>query len=641
MKVFILLSGLFFSFLSAQSDSLSVEEIVEIYSGETESGEISTISDDVISILENPIDINSATAYELKQIPLLNGQQIMKIIAFRDSINGYKNLDELNNISELNSADIKSISVFLSITPEVEVTDKSGNSERIKVNIRNRIISDYYSGFENPYSDNYKTYHRIKLNYDDNITFNSLIEKDQGENRYADFLSYSLRISNFLTESQIILGDYTVQFGQGLALWSAYASLKSTEAITGVNRIDKNSSPYTSTDEFGFLRGAAGTFKIGICSLSMYYSKKRIDATLDDNGNILTFRTDGYHRTKNDEEYRNNLKEQFIGVRTDIQATKNIYLSILSGHIELDRSFSESSNYFFVPPKSSFYSVAYNYQSNKFNLSGETSGSQGNIATINHLTVYAGNKVRLLTSFRNYEQDYFCYFSNPFGESSSVFKSERGFYTGIKINTGYGIINSYYDFFRIKRKYYDVFPFNGNEFMINYKVSLSRGLWTKLVYKNKNKELSQIDGLLIDKSNKFRIDLQYSVSKNLVLSNRYEMKKVYQTPEKGELFYQDVKYTLQNNLNLNLRFIIFGTDSYSTAIYEYENDLPGVFYNPPMFGEGLKWYINAVYKFLNFQISLKYSELTQYDSSIRNSDFSTFSKTKFRIGFQIEYSSSF
>ncbi|WP_235972664.1 hypothetical protein [Pedobacter ghigonis] len=56
-------------------------------------------------------------------------------------------------------------------------------------------------------------------------------------------------------------GDYTLQFGQGLTLWSGFSFDKGPD-VTSVAKKDLGLRPYTSTNEYSFFRGAAATINL-------------------------------------------------------------------------------------------------------------------------------------------------------------------------------------------------------------------------------------------------------------------------------------------------------------------------------------------------------------------------------------------
>jgi hypothetical protein len=57
---------------------------------------------------------------------------------------------------------------------------------------------------------------------------------------------------------------------------------------------------------------------------------------------------------------------------------------------------------------------------------------------------------------------------------------------------------------------------------------------------------------------------------------------------------------------------MFETDSYDSRIYEYEDDLPHAFSNPPLYGRGVRWYL-----ILRYEIFSKVSLATKYSQTIK------------------------
>ena len=79
--------------------------------------------------------------------------------------------------------------------------------------------------------------------------------------------------------------------------------------------------------------------------------------------------------------------------------------------------------------------------------------------------------------------------------------------------------------------------------------------------------------------------------------------------ENGFLVFQDIRYSPNSSLNIYGRIIFFQTDSFNSAIYEYENNLTGVLTNIPLFYQGIRWYTMVRYRPLKFfTLSFKYSE---------------------------------
>jgi hypothetical protein len=140
-----------------------------------------------------------------------------------------------------------------------------------------------------------------------------------------------------------------------------------------------------------------------------------------------------------------------------------------------------------------------------------------------------------------------------------------------------------------------------------------------------------------------RFELIYSPTKKLRLRGRFEFNnyRVAQinAVEDGYLFYQDVRFSPTNAFNFYARIIFFRTDSFNSAIYEYENDLTGVLTNRALFGEGIRWYLILRYKPMRlFTLSLKYSETYKPKEETISSGFNEITgNVDNRIALQIDF----
>ncbi|MCX8010444.1 MAG: hypothetical protein N3A61_04775, partial [Ignavibacteria bacterium] len=198
----------------------------------------------------------------------------------------------------------------------------------------------------------------------------------------------------------------------------------------------------------------------------------------------------------------------------------------------------------------------------------------------------------------------------------------------IKLKTAIGTFNAYYDQFH--------FPFlltnnatltKGKDFLIEYNSKSISNTYIIVKYKNENKETNEYGADEFKRSQKItvnrlqqnlRVELQKRIGTNTRLRLRAEVVDVYYSKinphENGYLIFGDFKIEPIRNLKINSRFIFYQTDSYDSRVYEFENDLSGVLYNPGLYGRGLRWYIVTQYRVLNFlDISFKYSETIRDD----------------------------
>ena len=118
----------------------------------------------------------------------------------------------------------------------------------------------------------------------------------------------------------ITLGDYQIQYGQGLVFGAGFGSGKGSETINTVKRNSTGIRPYGSVLESGFFRGAATTVKIKNTELSMFYSRLKQDANLINDTTYSDFeefvnsiQSTGLHRTASELQAKNQITEQAMG----------------------------------------------------------------------------------------------------------------------------------------------------------------------------------------------------------------------------------------------------------------------------------------------------------------------------------------
>src|SRR5690606_24637065 len=124
-------------------------------------------------------------------------------------------------------------------------------------------------------------YARFRMQHPKDFSLGFTLDKDAGEEfrwdpstkRYGfNFLSYHFTLFDKGRWKTVALGDYRVQFGQGLVFGSGYSAGKGAETITTVRRSSLGIRPYTSVTEFGYFRGAAATYSLGNVEISGLYS---------------------------------------------------------------------------------------------------------------------------------------------------------------------------------------------------------------------------------------------------------------------------------------------------------------------------------------------------------------------------------
>ena len=70
---------------------------------------------------------------------------------------------------------------------------------------------------------------------------------------------------------------------------------------------------------------------------------------------------------------------------------------------------------------------------------------------------------------------------------------------------------------------------------------------------------------------------------------------------------QAMKWNYFSLLTIQARFAVFETDSYESSIYEFEDEVPGAYSNPALYGRGMRWYCILRYQiFSKMYIAAKF-----------------------------------
>ncbi len=642
--------------IAQQKDSVRSEDIIgELLEEATIDTEDSQIYDTIEYLMQNRIDINQATIKDIVSIPFIDINTAASIIKVRKLKGSINNLDDLRRIEGIDQEIIERISPFITFS----TVEENSISEKISklftdldliyrfrveqdLQLRDGFRSDKFPG------PRQKIYNRFRLNGSTRFNAGFLVEQDPGEKSFSDFTSYFLRVNKFFFFDQIIAGDFLLNFGQGLALWEPYAFSKGTQAIGTFSRGGSYGSVYSSADENQFFRGITASVKLGSLFITPFYSSLSKDASIDTvTGNITALINDGYHRTESELKKEDKVEEKIFGAAFDFNIDQDKSIGLLFYNSNYSNPFGDD-NYFTHSGKS--FNFLSGYFSTLFSpvlLSGEIASDLKTLTSIFSAQFYIDKSISFMISYRNFPSNYFNIYANSFGERKKAW-NESGFYTGIRIRTGYGTFNLYYDQFRFpvtSRNY--PFSSSGNDLLLYYTHRILSNTELKIKLKRESKESDEIIDnryqLIRNITTNIRTDIEFSTEKRIRLRTRFEFVNVkapvLNISEKGYLLFQEIKFIPVKDIDINGRLIFFRTDSYLSRIYQFENDLPGKMTNPALSGEGIKWYLLIRYKTdWGLSLSFKYSELFQPDKvSLGSGDMEIHGSLENKFSFQADF----
>ena len=666
LKVYFCLFGILlclsnFAFAQLDSTAIITEDVLDnILIEPEEESDSEGLVEIVEYLIHNPVDLNTIDLIELSKIPNIDLQSAQKIIDHRNKFGYFFSTTELYSIKDLDKGLINSILPFLKVTqPNSDFEQGQVDQEfsepffkYAKFKLRSRITSDLKNrdGFE---SEKYegsklKSYSRFLYNHNKNYQAGFLIEKDPGEKSFSDFSSFHLQIKDLGFLKTFVAGDYVLEFGQGLALWSPFGFSKGADAIFPVKKKAGYLRAYTSAAEYRFFRGAATRLTFDDISLTAFYSYNSFDASIDSiSGEITSVGISGFHRFDSELDKKASAREKLIGGVLDYKFLGKMNVGLIYYNASFDKNFESNSLYDLSGNDFNYISTYYDLNFSKFNLFGEASFDGTSVASINGIQFSASGDFIFTSAVRSYPRNYNNLYGFGFSERSGKINNEIGVYSGFRWKIPFGILNLYYDIFK--------FPFKtnenslsseGSELLVDFSSLIINKFEIKLRYKYENKEVTELvnsDELIVRRLKQIaRTELVYSLSKYLRLKTRIEYNHFFvkeaNKREDGFLVFQDVRFVANKNLNFSARIIFFQIDSFNSAIYEFENDLLGVMPNLAMYGKGIRWYLIAKYKPLTYlSISAKYSETFKPDvTSLSSGDNEIIGNLDNRFSLQID-----
>ncbi|MFW6157515.1 MAG: helix-hairpin-helix domain-containing protein, partial [Balneolaceae bacterium] len=212
-------------------------------------------------LARNPVNINRAGLNELMQVPGLDFRTSRNIIEYRNRQKPFEETEELMDVKGIGKKTYEEVKPY--------VTTGSGgiwnrdlfmdyrywiSNSRFEVISRYQRTLEQQQGFARPIEDGgylgspYAYYHRFRY-YSDHLSANFTQEKDPGELLRNpgdfDFNSWHIALENNGRLKRLVVGDYTLSFGQGLVLWGGGAFGRSSTVKGAIGRNERGIKPYT------------------------------------------------------------------------------------------------------------------------------------------------------------------------------------------------------------------------------------------------------------------------------------------------------------------------------------------------------------------------------------------------------------
>ncbi len=579
----------------------------------------------------NPIDLNIANREELQALFILSPAQLNSFLDYRNNVGNLISEYELQAVPNFDLATIKKL------IPFVEIKSKDAVKNRL-FDFKNQEANTYLlfrisqklepsRGFtENKFLGSPQhIYSRFRSSKTKDYSLGFTLEKDAGEQLWwgdtmrskgPDFFSFHGAIFNKGKLKSLVVGDYQLQFGQGLVLGAGFNFGKGAETITTVKRNNLGARPYTSVLEMNYFRGASATYTIfKNIDVTGFYSGKKIDGNLNNDTTLLNFEdytvssliNTGLHRTVNELANKKVISEKNIGSNI---SWGNIAKNIHVGYTALGTWYSAPvvkdtkgySLYEFTGNRNLIHSLDGSWYFRNFNFFGEfaMSSSSGKAGTVGMLASLSPS-VDFSFLYRNFGRNFHSMYARAFGENYRPI-NEQGLYWGIKIRPYKAItIAAYYDIFKFPwLKYRTDAPSDGNENLmrITWQPSKILVIYGQARFLNKQRNYADESKAIYFPENyhkaNYLLHLDYKASDILSLRSRIQASSFEQVAPQTKGFYMMQELTVRTKgIAVSGRYALFDCDDYDNRQYVYEKDVLYAFSIPMIYGRGSRYYLLA------------------------------------------------
>nr|MBP7273727.1 helix-hairpin-helix domain-containing protein [Saprospiraceae bacterium] len=505
------------------------QDIIEDFiqnTGEESDFDFITLTENLRYAAEHPVNLNKATYEELLDLTLLSDLQINSLIDYRQKVGDLINIYELQAVPNWDVPTIKKILPFVAVSGDFKDFNvpiaRMMSQGKNDLFLRFRRQLEEQKGYTLPpdigyLGDRNQYFMRYRHTYENRLSWGFTAEKDPGEeffkgsNKFGfDFYSAHFFLKDYNSWLKALaIGDYAVNMGQGLILYSGFASGKNA-FVTKIRRGGRTLRPFTSVNEFIFNRGAAATIniskKIELTAFASFLKKDgnvQISSdTLNDNFDdfsVSSLLISGLHRTQNEIADKHQLLQTTFGAVVKYKLQRgHVAFNILNDRFSrsLIRNPEVYNQYYFSGNNLFNASIDYNYIFQNFNFFGEIASSDNaGVAVVNGLLVglsrQGNSAVDLAIHHRYLGVKYQALLPNPFAETGQG-SNEHGLYVGLEIKPNINWqLSTYFDIWKHPWLRYNAdAPSHGNEFFSRLTYNIKRQLEIYFQYRIENKQIN-------------------------------------------------------------------------------------------------------------------------------------------------------
>ncbi len=556
----------------------------------------------VLSLLDvtarQPVNLLVADEEEIASLPWISPQVASEIVSLR-SKGELHCFADLRKIKELSPRTIALLSPFVifekpkKAKPAISPAARMRLSANLPLENRNQV----------------KTYLRGEID-GRFFTTGFTLEKDSGEKSLNDFQSYHITLNH--SGTNVILGDFLLVSGHGLVFGGPYGYSPSFVAPWRYTSSTARLKPYTSTQENLMLRGLAFSRSLHMGKVCIVASSAKVDARLDENGNITSFPISGNHTSQSDLTAKDAVRENLLGAVIQLERSKFRLQGNLSlAHYDHDFAPAWSGKVSRTNHIMGGIDFAYGTRSNSFFGEFATSGT-GKKAYLGGLLV-RGKTTEAFAIARHYENGFFNRHQGSFAYYSNIGDGETGLFMLFSFEPyAKALLRIGNDVHSQSRP--QALKRSGSESFVNVRFDTQRLVLCLDEKLKRSDEASHTERL------RSRIELAYRPRSGFEMRVRYEHigaseEEPARTSSQSELLRFDFTFE-KGDLRIQTGIYAFTVEDYAARIYQFE---PGLPYYPTMQvlrSDGSRWYVRLSYRHQRIgRFALKFDRTSYEESS--------------------------
>ncbi len=577
-------------------DDWDYADIREYLVSVSENSDIEFLMERIEFYASRPVNLKYSNSNQLIKIPGIDRKLANSLIEYADvnSKFSFKFIRDSLKLSKGLFKIIRNCTYYDTLSVSIQ-------NNQFKQRISSEIPFNSAYGFENKsfVGDKYSYKQKTELQIDNyNIVF--LSSKSEGESSYFEFYSAGLDYNG--TIANIIIGDFTVKSAYSNIFGESFSSNKGTNIINPISDFSNQININKSSLDYLFFRGVAAIKQIELykginLELLGFASNINRSASIED-GKAVSIYKSGLFRTYTEKNKKDKLNEKSISLISSLSA-RSYFIGFSLLYLNYSKELYTKSANVFSGKSGLLKSIFTAYYSGNLSFYSELSMDADNKFAFRAGTNYSFNFIDLAIQYREYAKDFRSPFGQNFGEQS-VASNERGIYTGIEIKSFKNLlVSSYIDIYRtITRTYQIDLPISGLDLLFFIQYQLNEKTTITFKFRNETRTDAIRDSIskfqiLFDKiRTQARLQYDYQYSPKLKISQKFEYCFIdfqgIKSTESGSLIKTELSYKIFNRLKISSDYTLFNTDTYESAIWVMESNMPGEYKSPAYYGKGNK-----------------------------------------------------